>query len=109
MPKYHKNLSETKWFTLPLAHQMANVGSDVSRTIRWKGKDKDNSKLAFYRALELLQLTMKDPKNKRGLRELSRVREMLVDWFLGNPEYKSTDEEWDRYFLQFNIAARMDR
>lgn len=85
---------------------MAHVGSEVERTILWREKDKEYSKLALYRALELLDLTIKDPKNKKRLPELLRVRECLVDYFLYDNQYGSSDEKWRNYFYAFNYAAR---
>lgn len=105
----HKDLARGKWQSLSLVEQMANIGSEVSRTINWKGKDEKDAKRAFLRALELIILTMKDPKNKGRLKEIARVKEMLLDWYLGSQEYKSTDKDWQNYFMQFAVAARKGR
>jgi len=103
---HHKNLTEKKWFSLSLAEQMANIGSEVERTIIWKRKgDKEYSRLAFERALELADLTKLDPKNRERLGELCRMRKILVDWFFDN-QYHSTDYSWQKYFLAFNYLAR---
>ena len=86
---------------------MANIGSEVEMTIIWKKKgDKEYSRLAFERALELIDLTKLDPKNLGRLSELCRMREMLVDWFFDN-KYRSTDKSWQNYFLGFNYLARI--
>jgi len=43
--------------------QMANLGSEVFRTINWRKKgSEDDSQRAFFRALELLDLTIADKK-----------------------------------------------
>ena len=106
---HHKNLSEKKWFVKSLAEQMANIGSEIERTIVWKNKgDKEYSCLAFERALELIDLTRLDPKNKKRLRELCRLREVLVDWFFEN-QYRSTDKSWQNYFYCFNYLARASK
>jgi len=34
----HKELAEGRWKDLSLCEQMANIGSEVSRTIKWKEK-----------------------------------------------------------------------
>jgi len=88
---------------------MANVGSEVHRTISWREKDKKLSKLAFERALELLDLTIEDPKNKSKLVELCRLRELIVDYFAGKNEYNSDDNFFEKYFYAFNYAARMGK
>lgn len=64
----HKQLAAGRWFELSLVEQLANVGSDIERTIQWKKKgDFEYSKEAFLRALELLDLTIADPKNRKRL------------------------------------------
>jgi len=40
------------------------------------------------------------------LKELSRLREAIVDFFVGSNQFKSTDASWRRYFLPFTYAAR---
>jgi len=95
-----------KWQKLSFFEQMANIGSEVERAILWREKDKEYSKLAIYRALELLDLTVEDPKNKKRLKELLRVRECLVDYFFFDNIYQSSDEKWRNYFYAFNYAVR---
>lgn len=103
----HKNLSTGRWFKFSLMEQLANIGSEVFRTISWKDKkNPEYSKQAFWRALELIDLTVDDPKNKFRLKEILRMRECLVDYFAGDNEYHSTDESWQKYFYAFNWAAR---
>ncbi|MFH1048736.1 MAG: hypothetical protein V1732_03670 [Patescibacteria group bacterium] len=90
--------------------QLANIGSEVERTILWKNKNnRDYSNQAFERALELLDLTVEDVKNKFRLKEILRLREALVDYFLFDNEFSSSDELWRKYFYSFNFAARIKR
>ncbi|MBU2564368.1 hypothetical protein KKA23_02175 [Patescibacteria group bacterium] len=105
----HKKLASGNWNKMSFLKQMANVGSEVERAINWKEKNKEYSRMAFDRALELLDLTIKDKKNhKRGyLKELLRLREVLSDYFYFDNIYKSTDESWRKYFLAFNYAANI--
>lgn len=108
MNYHHKNLAKSKWQKLSFMEQMANIGSEVERTISWRKKGNlEYSKLAFERALELLDLTIFDKKNRSRLKELCRVREALIDYFVFDNEYKSTDRDWRNYFYAFNYAARM--
>jgi hypothetical protein len=109
MNQQHKNLAAGRWKELSFFEQMANVGSEVERTIRWKKKNNaDYSQRAFERALELLDLTVSDEKNRKRLRELLRVREALADHFVFDNIYKSTNQNWQNYFLAFNFAARIN-
>ncbi|OGI26203.1 MAG: hypothetical protein A3J76_01280 [Candidatus Moranbacteria bacterium RBG_13_45_13] len=104
----HQQLAAGRWKELSFFEQMANVGSEVERTIKWRAKNNpDYSQKAFERALELLDLTIADGKNKKRLKELLRVRETLADYFSFDNSYKSTDKNWQNYFLAFNFAARI--
>ena len=64
---------------------------------------------AFERALELLDLTLADPRWRGRRREIARAREMLCDAALGGHEYGATLEDLDRYFLAFAVLARRGR
>ncbi len=110
MTYQHQQLAGGAWEKLTLMEQLANIGSEVSRALNWQEKGKkDFSLKAFYRALELLDLTIADPKNKHRLKEVCRTREVLVDYFFGDNKYKGTAESFRKYFLAFNYAARKNR
>jgi len=64
---------------------------------------------ALKRAFALLQLTIDDPKNGKRLKEPGRIREALLDYFMGDNSYGYTDEVWQRYFLDFNYMAALER
>jgi len=107
----HKGLTPERWFTYSLFEQLANVGMDIERTIEWRDKgDQEYSIKAFERALELLDLTIADPKNTRGARkELLRVRECLIDYFMYDNEYLFSSEYWQQYFYEFALASAIVR
>lgn len=108
--KHHVGLTPEYWFKKSLFFQLANVGADIDRTINWREKDKQYSKDAFERVLELLSLTILDPKHKRSTRrELVRTRECLIDYFVYDNEYKTNDKIWHDYFYQFSYAAALER
>lgn len=104
----HKELAGGRWQELSFFEQMANIGSEVERTINWRESKPDYSQKAFERALELLDLTVADPKNRFRLRELLRAREALVDYFKFDNLYGSSDQKWRNYFYAFNYAARVE-
>lgn len=107
MKIYHKQMANGAWRKFSLVEQMANIGSEVFRTISWREKDQKYSKMAFERCLELIDLTVADPKNRSRLKEILRVRECLVDYFFGNNIYGSADKLWQNYFYGFNYATRI--
>ena len=103
----HKNLSDGRWNDIRFIEQMANTASEVERALRWKEKNNaPYAEKAMERALELLDLTLDDPKNKTRLREVARVREALVDFFYYANEYGSSPASWRSYFSNFTFAAR---
>ena len=108
--KHHVGLSPESWFKKSLFVQLANVGADIDRTINWKATNAQYSKDAFERVLELLTLTILDPKHTRATRkELVRTRECLIDYFVYDNEYKTNDKIWHHYFFQFSYAAAIER
>ena len=108
----HRKLAEGRWFTFSIAEQLANVGSEVERATRWHQRgDREHFEKAFDRMLDLLDLTIADPRwrGKRRLRELVRLREVLCDLFYNDDSYNTTFEYIGKYFLYFGIAARANR
>jgi len=103
---HHKGLTQKRWNKFNIFEQMANVGSEVFRMLKWRNRDKKNFEFAFERALELLDLTLADPKNRIRLKEIARVREVLVDYYFDN-SYHTTKKSWNKYFYSFNYAARL--
>jgi hypothetical protein len=106
----HRELATGRWFGLPLMEQLAHVGSEIERAMRWRSKgNTEYARRAFERALELLDLTIADAKHRSRLRELTRLREVLADYFWFDNRYGSTDESWKRYFHAFTHAAAIAR
>ncbi|MFA4858351.1 MAG: hypothetical protein WC901_07925 [Candidatus Margulisiibacteriota bacterium] len=105
----HKDMAAGGWQKYSLCEQMANIGSEIERTMSWRNKGNVNySRQAFERALELVDLTIDDPKNRKRLKEICRLREVLADYFAFENIYSSTDELWQKYFYAFNYAARVN-
>lgn len=103
----HKELAAGRWRQMPFAEQMANIGSEIERTLNWRAKNNsDYARRAFERALELMDLTLENAQGFARLKELARTREAMVDYFDGTNRYGSTETSWRRYFLPFTYAAR---
>lgn len=109
--KHHKDLTPERWFQFSILEQLGNVGSDVERAIRWRNKgDLESSHCALECALELLDLTIEDPKNQSERQlELTLVRKFLIDFFRGNNQYAFTDEYWQNYFDFFALASAVSK
>lgn len=106
---HHKTLESGRWQELTLKEQMGNIGSEVSRAVRWKGKDEKLYGGAVERALELLDFTLRDSRWRQRLREIARVRELICDAVFGRGEYHTSLEDLDRYFYYFALAARAQK
>jgi hypothetical protein len=110
MSAVHTELAGGRWRAFSLVEQLANVGSEIERAIKGSKKDRlEYFTNAFYRGLELLDLTIADSRHRHRLRELTRLREVLLDYFLGPNEFGSSDLAWRRYFHAFGTAAALER
>ena len=91
-----------RWFEMPIALQISNVGSEVARAIKYKNKNENEKACRFcQKAVELLKLTEEDPKNVHRRGELSFAIEELEDYFIGNNVYNTNDEMLRRYYDAF--------
>ena len=110
MTALHTGLTDARWQTYSLMEQLANVGSEVERAINWSSKGQaEYCSKAIDRGLELLSLAIADPRHRGRLKELTRLREALLDYFLGPGEFGSSDAAWHRYFHAFGMAAPLER
>lgn len=106
MGTLHTELANGRWFTMTLSQQMGNTGSEIHRLVMTQNKDQGRFDSAFDRALELIDLTLADPRWKKGYKEIARVREVLCDIYFGQNQYNTSLEALDNYFFQFGLAAR---
>lgn len=109
MTVQHRELAAGRWWELSLAEQLGNIGSEISRAIRWSGRSPDLAQSALYRALELIDLTLDDPRHRQSiarLREIARTREVVVDFLAGSNQYGSTESSLQKYFDAYALAAR---
>ena len=108
MTVFHPSLASGRWFTFSLAAQLGNIGGEVQRAINWKEKNMpEPARSALYRALELFDLTLADERwagHRR--REISRAREVVCDFIIGDNIYKGKSSELQKYFDAFALAAR---
>lgn len=90
------------WFSMPVGVQISNVGSEVHRAIRWKNKGDTQKKISFCtKAIEFLELMKTDPKNKHRTRELDSCIDELKDYFMGENQFSTTEEQLIRYYDAF--------
>ena len=106
MAYIHNELASGRWQTLNLSEQMGNIGSEISRAIKWRGKNDKFYSNAVFRAIELLDLTISDKRWVKGVKEITRAKEVFCDSVFGQNQYKTTLEDLDYYFTKFALAAR---
>ena len=81
----HTDLDKNRWFKFTVIEQMANIGSEIERAIKWRDKqNREYADLANVRALELFDLALADKRHKTGLKEIARARELWLDFFVGS-------------------------
>lgn len=97
-----------RWHELTLMEQLGNIGSEVERVISWRNRgNSELSAKALDRTLQLLTLTIGDTRwHDAKLGELTRIREIICDAFVGDNVYNTSDEYLSKYFLAFAVAAR---
>lgn len=103
----HQQLASGGWSRLSLAEQLGNIGSEVSRVLRWREKDEKLFNNAVERALELFDLTLDDARWRDRWQEIARAREVFLDAVSGGKEYGSNLKDLERYFYYFAFAARL--
>lgn len=68
----HRDLADGRWWELSLVEQLGHVGSEISRAVQWTSRKPDLARGAWYRALELLDLTLADPRLRQSPGRLRR-------------------------------------
>ena len=103
----HRDLAAGRWWSMSLADQLGNIGSEVSRAAKWESRNPDVARSALYRALDLFDLTLDDPRHRTSparLREIARAREVVADLFDGPNQYRSTAASLQRYFDAYALC-----
>ncbi len=106
----HPGLGD-RWAAFSLLEQLANVGSEVDRTIRAHAAgNATRFDSALQRALELFDLTAADAR-WRGprRREILRAREEFCRLFFDASAAPESAAGLQRYFLHFAAAANRQR
>ena len=106
MEYQHKDLANGEWFKLSFFEQMGNIGSEVGRARKWQHKNQKLFENSFFRAMELLSLTIDDKRWQSSLKELCRLKEVLGDAYYGGELYNSDFASLEKYFYHFALAAR---
>jgi hypothetical protein len=98
----------TKWAEMDIFNQMGNIGSEVGRALSAKRQgNTQRSQAAFKRGLDLIDETASlwAKEKKPGLKELLYARELFAESITTD----NVDQTLEKYFMQFAIAARLNR
>ena len=98
-----------EWGKHPITYQMGNVGSEVSRALKWSAKGKEaRAAQAIDRALELFDFTIESNVGNSGrLREILKARDEFCDYFFGGNSYCTNPMEMQRYYDEFVVMETL--
>ncbi|MBQ9639661.1 MAG: hypothetical protein IJV22_10080 [Bacteroidales bacterium] len=92
-------LAAGRWAETPLAEQILNIGSEVSRANCWRGNGNEElCQRTVDKAPELLSLTINAQKGMHDLVEFCRLYEIMADRYYRNNEYQRDAGILQRYF-----------
>lgn len=108
---YHRELASGRWHTMTIAEQLGNVGSEYERALSWKERgDTARFEQAFSRLIELLDLTIVDPRwQNHRLKELTRLKEVICDELYNEVPEFDHPSDLRQYFLHFGTLARKEK
>jgi hypothetical protein len=99
----NSHISAKKWQAFSKEAQILNTAAEFSRAKSWLIKnDKQIVKNCLQRALELIDLSIRDVKWKSGLKELLRFRDLLADFYIKENKDKQYFYNLYRTWLNFN-------
>ncbi len=97
-------MDKDKWYKLSWARQLGNIGSELTRArLSEEKKDEAGRKNSLIRALELLDLTISDQRWIKKLKELTRFREVIADWFCQTHAYNISHKILEKYCMHFYL------
>ena len=105
----HSDDVRKNWKNHSITYQMGNIGSEVSRSLKWfqKGNEQRANK-AIDRALELFDFTIEaNLGNSFRLTEILKAREEFCDYFFGNNSWGTEPAMMQRYYDGFVMMERL--
>lgn len=109
MTTFHKGLATGRWQTMTLMEQLANISSELHRALAFQRRPDDRFENARDRTIELLDLSVTDPRWRGRGSELARFREVCKDVLFGAHEYHMTGEQLEAYLLWFALRYQRSK
>jgi hypothetical protein len=98
-----------KWHKFPLGLQMGNIGSEVSKVIRFKETNPARAESSMDRALALIDLTIQSLVVKKrfpAVEEMLIMRKWFCNYYYKNDTTATTPDRIERYYLSFFTGAK---
>ena len=97
------------WSSRSITYQMGNVGSEVSRSLKWLAKgNQDRADKAINRALELFDLTIEaNVNNHARLTEILKARDEFCDYFFNDNSYRTDPIRMQKYYDGFVMIDQL--
>ena len=105
----HDESVRKTWADHPITYQMGNIGSEVSRSLKWSAKGKTaRADAAIDRALELFDYTIEANRdNFPRLREVLIAREEFCDYFFNNNSWHTDPAKMQKYYDGFTMIEQL--
>lgn len=97
------------WANHSITFQMGNIGSEVSRALKWSAKkNQARTDKSIDRALELFDFTIESNlKNRARLTEILKARDEFCDYFFNNNSYQTDPAKLQKYYDGFAMMERL--
>lgn len=105
-------IDEAKWAKLDIFNQMGNIYSEVGRSFKTKSQSSSQDhQEAVSRAIDLFDATIRIliAKKSPQAKEVLRAKEQFLDLVFDDKQSLESVQSLERYFLQFALAARLNR
>lgn len=105
----HGEETRRGWGKHPITYQMGNIGSEVSRSLKWTAKgNQKRADAAVDRALELFDFTIAaNVDSEPRLREVLIAREEFCDYFFGGNSWHTDPAKMQKYYDGFVMIERL--
>ena len=111
MKYIHSEETRLDWPNHSIEYQMGNIGSEVSRSLKWTEKGNlRRANAAIDRALELFDFTIAcNARNSARLRELLIAKEEFCDYFFNDNSWHTDPVRMQRYYDGFAMMRLLKR
>ena len=105
----HSEELRSNWSKYSIIYQMGNIGSEVSRSLKWAAKgNAARTATAIDRALELFDFTIEaNRKNPARLREILIAREEFCDYFFNRNSWHTDPAKMQKYYDGFVMIDQL--